>query len=186
MTGGRVAGFSGCNRFSGSYTLDGRWLRFGTLAVTQMACADGAGVEAEYMKALEATRQFQIHRGTLDLLDAVGRNAARFSDPGAVAARGLNARVGSTRSFRQSAHAKCGAVDRNLNRGARTGAAGLTAARRPGRPIRGSTNGPAVASRARRAPARYRRRGVRGSRPESRGAARRGHTPARARGASRR
>jgi heat shock protein HslJ len=78
MTGGRVAGFSGCNRFSGSYTLEGRLLRFGTLAVTQMACADGPGVEAEYMKALEATRQFQIHRGTLDLLDAVGRNAARF------------------------------------------------------------------------------------------------------------
>ena len=78
MTEGRVAGFSGCNRFSGSYTLEGRLLRFGTLAVTQMACADGPGIEAEYMKALEATRQFQIHRGTLDLLDAVGRNAARF------------------------------------------------------------------------------------------------------------
>lgn len=78
MTEGRVAGFSGCNRFSGTYTLEGRLLRFGTLAVTQMACADGPGVEAEYMKALEATRQFQIHRGTLDLLDAVGRNAARF------------------------------------------------------------------------------------------------------------
>jgi heat shock protein HslJ/uncharacterized lipoprotein NlpE involved in copper resistance len=78
MTEGRVAGFSGCNRFNGSYTLEGRLLRLGSLAVTQMACADGAGVEAEYMKALEATRQFQIHRGTLDLLDAVGRNAARF------------------------------------------------------------------------------------------------------------
>jgi heat shock protein HslJ/uncharacterized lipoprotein NlpE involved in copper resistance len=78
MTESRVAGFGGCNRFSGTYTLEGRLLRIGTLAVTQMACADGPGVEAEYLKALEATRQFQIHRGTLDLLDSVGRNAARF------------------------------------------------------------------------------------------------------------
>ena len=78
MSEGRVAGFTGCNRFSGSYTLEGRLLRFGTLAMTQMACADGRGVEAEYMKALEATRQFQLHGATLDLLDAGGRNAARF------------------------------------------------------------------------------------------------------------
>jgi heat shock protein HslJ/uncharacterized lipoprotein NlpE involved in copper resistance len=78
MTESRVAGFTGCNRFSGSYTLEGRLLRLGALAMTQMACADGAGGEAEYMKALEATRQFQIHGNRLDLLDAVGRNSARF------------------------------------------------------------------------------------------------------------
>jgi heat shock protein HslJ/uncharacterized lipoprotein NlpE involved in copper resistance len=78
MSEGRVAGFTGCNRFSGSYSLEGRLLRFGALAMTQMACPEGRGVEAEYMKALEATRQFQLHGATLDLLDAGGRNAARF------------------------------------------------------------------------------------------------------------
>jgi hypothetical protein len=30
------------------------------------------------MKALEAPRQVQIHRGTLDLLDAGGHDMARF------------------------------------------------------------------------------------------------------------
>ena len=78
QTEGRVSGFTGCNRFSGSYTLEGRLLHFGPLATTRMACADDQGVEGDYMKALEATRQFQIHRGTLDLLDGAGRNAARF------------------------------------------------------------------------------------------------------------
>jgi heat shock protein HslJ/uncharacterized lipoprotein NlpE involved in copper resistance len=75
---GHASGWTGCNRFSGSYTLEGRLLHFGPLALTRMACPDGGGVEAQYMRALEATRQYQIHGNTLDLLDAGGRNAARF------------------------------------------------------------------------------------------------------------
>ena len=75
---GHVSGWTGCNRFSGSYVLEGRLLHFGPLAMTRMACPDGGGVETQYTKALEATRQYQIHGNTLDLLDAAGRNAARF------------------------------------------------------------------------------------------------------------
>ena len=35
---GRVSGRSGCNRFSGGYTLTGEGLSFGNMAVTRMAC----------------------------------------------------------------------------------------------------------------------------------------------------
>jgi len=78
QTEGKVSGSTGCNRFSGTYALEGHLLHFGQLAMTRMACADDQGIEADYMKALETTRQFQIHRNTLDLLDGAGRNAARF------------------------------------------------------------------------------------------------------------
>lgn len=35
---GKVSGRSGCNRFSGAYTLTGEGLSFGNMAVTRMAC----------------------------------------------------------------------------------------------------------------------------------------------------
>src|SRR5688572_11404862 len=34
----RIAGFAGCNRYFGSYTLEGRALRFGAVGMTRMAC----------------------------------------------------------------------------------------------------------------------------------------------------
>lgn len=37
-TDGRVSGKSGCNRFTGTYTLTGEGLAFGPLALTRMAC----------------------------------------------------------------------------------------------------------------------------------------------------
>ncbi len=39
---GTVAGFAGCNAFSGTYTLDGLQLRFGELAATLRGCLDPA------------------------------------------------------------------------------------------------------------------------------------------------
>lgn len=53
-TGQRLAsGFSGCNRFTGTYTLKNGLLSFGPLASTRMACV-GAGAEIEdaYLDAL--------------------------------------------------------------------------------------------------------------------------------------
>lgn len=43
---GQVSGKSGCNRFSGGYTLSGEGLSFGNLAQTKMAC-EGFAMEAE-------------------------------------------------------------------------------------------------------------------------------------------
>lgn len=50
----RASGFSGCNRFSGTYALKDGKLSFGPLAGTRMACVSGAGaaLERPYLDAL--------------------------------------------------------------------------------------------------------------------------------------
>ncbi|MDE1182810.1 META domain-containing protein [Paraburkholderia sp.] len=48
-----VSGFSGCNRYTGVYTLNDGKLGFGPLAGTRKACmTPGADIEGEYLKAL--------------------------------------------------------------------------------------------------------------------------------------
>ncbi|TDR94043.1 META domain-containing protein [Enterovirga rhinocerotis] len=50
---GHVSGRSGCNRFTGPYTLTPTSLSFGNLAATRMACAGrGMEVEARFFKAI--------------------------------------------------------------------------------------------------------------------------------------
>ena len=73
----RVAGFAGCNRYFGTYTLDGTALRFGAIGMTRMACAEGMGLEQQLATALEATRSYTLAANQLTL---VGSNApvARF------------------------------------------------------------------------------------------------------------
>jgi len=74
----RVSGYSGCNTFSGSYTLsDGKRLRFGALAMTRRACPDMT-TETEYAKALESTDGFAVSGDTLQLHRARMAPLARF------------------------------------------------------------------------------------------------------------
>ncbi|CAN7248523.1 META domain-containing protein [Paraburkholderia sp. 22099] len=48
-----VSGFSGCNRYMGSYALKDGKLSFGTLGGTRMACATPGGqIESAYLNAL--------------------------------------------------------------------------------------------------------------------------------------
>jgi heat shock protein HslJ len=42
----RVSGFTGCNRLSGGYTVEGDRLTFGPMATTRMACPEGMATEA--------------------------------------------------------------------------------------------------------------------------------------------
>lgn len=50
----KVSGFSGCNRFFGSYTLNNDALKFGALGTTKMLCADKANkIDSEFLKAIE-------------------------------------------------------------------------------------------------------------------------------------
>jgi heat shock protein HslJ len=66
---GTVSGSSGCNTFSGSYTLDGNSLSFGPLASTQMACADDVMTqEAAVLGALGRVASFVIQGNELTLL----------------------------------------------------------------------------------------------------------------------
>ena len=49
----RASGFSGCNRYTGAYTLKNGLLSFGQLAGTRMACVGpGGDIEGAYLDAL--------------------------------------------------------------------------------------------------------------------------------------
>ena len=78
---GKLAGSAGCNRYSGSYKLDGDKLTIGQAASTMMACADPAGVmeqESAYLAALESATTYTIDGDTLVPTRADGAQAVSF------------------------------------------------------------------------------------------------------------
>ena len=63
-----VAGTSGCNRYFGSYEVDGGSISFGTLGGTEMACAPSLmQLESAYLAALGDVRDQQVGGGELVL-----------------------------------------------------------------------------------------------------------------------
>jgi heat shock protein HslJ len=67
---GTVSGFSGCNRFVGTYELHDDALAFGPLAGTLMACEEAAmAVEREVLQRFGATANIGLTVGRLQLLD---------------------------------------------------------------------------------------------------------------------
>jgi heat shock protein HslJ len=75
----RVAGSSGCNRVTGSYTIEGSMLRFGPTAGTRMACSTQLmEQEQAFFNALEATNGFRIADGQLELRDGDRQLVAKF------------------------------------------------------------------------------------------------------------
>ncbi len=58
--GNNVRGFSGCNRFMGSYKEENNTIQFGPLAGTMMACVGGMEQEYSFLKALESSEHFSI------------------------------------------------------------------------------------------------------------------------------
>jgi len=74
----RVNGFSGCNRLTGGYTLDGNRLTFGQTAGTLMACPNGMDTERAFLDALRQVRTAKVTRQHLDVFDASGKFLARF------------------------------------------------------------------------------------------------------------
>jgi putative lipoprotein len=70
---GAVAGMAGCNRFTGSYTIEDETLEFSPLAATMMACPDPQmQVEQFLFAALGQVRGFARNRVDLVLSDAEG------------------------------------------------------------------------------------------------------------------
>ena len=80
---GTASGGASCNRFSGSYEVDGSGLTFGPLATTKMSCAEDGVMEQEQqvLAALEATRSFTIDGAQLTLSDGDGAMLLGFSGP---------------------------------------------------------------------------------------------------------
>lgn len=76
----RASGFSGCNRYSGSYTLDHNQLRFGAMMSTKMACADDARnrTEQQFLEALAHVDSYAYEQETLTLYDANAAQLLRF------------------------------------------------------------------------------------------------------------
>ncbi|NCU06013.1 MAG: META domain-containing protein [Chitinophagaceae bacterium] len=60
-----VAGFTGCNRLSGSFTINGNnEIRFSPLAVTKMACANDK-TESIFLPVLAETNRWSVENGVL-------------------------------------------------------------------------------------------------------------------------
>ena len=80
---GLYSGSTGCNRVSGSYTLDAKGLRFAAGAVTRMACAPPADdTERRFLAALAAVTEAHLAATTLELLDAAGAKRLRLEARG--------------------------------------------------------------------------------------------------------
>jgi heat shock protein HslJ len=79
---GRVSGFSGCNRFTGGYTLDGDSVVVGQLAGTMMACSDPQmAIEKTFRSALTGTLRKAIRGDRLTLTSASGDALAFQVEP---------------------------------------------------------------------------------------------------------
>ncbi len=79
---GKVSGNGGCNRFSGSATIEGDKISFGEVASTMMACTEAAmDQEMKLHAALAATRSFRIDAAQhkLFLSDEAAKVVAQFS-----------------------------------------------------------------------------------------------------------
>jgi heat shock protein HslJ len=76
---GTVGGSTGCNRYTGPYTVDGDSLELGTIATTQMACPPPAdAVERAYVAALQRVAGWQVEGDELLLKDSDGAVLLRY------------------------------------------------------------------------------------------------------------
>ncbi|MGD8358709.1 MAG: META domain-containing protein [Lysobacterales bacterium] len=75
----QVGGFSGCNQFTGGFTLEGDQLSFGPLVSTRKMCAEGMEQEAQYQEALAKVRRFELSEGSLSLFDGEGQKILLFN-----------------------------------------------------------------------------------------------------------
>lgn len=84
--GQQISGDSGCNRFSGSYTVDGNSISIGPLASTLMACPDPL-MEQEFgfTSGLQSASTYEISGDQLELANAEGETVVTF-----VATEGLS------------------------------------------------------------------------------------------------
>jgi heat shock protein HslJ len=90
LAGGKVAGTSGCNRYSGTYELSGaNGIKFGPLAMTEMACAEPVmAQEQAFARALVATTSYNTSGGILTLKDSSGADLATFKPRAATSLTG--------------------------------------------------------------------------------------------------
>ena len=65
-----VTGFTGCNRLSGTYTINGNFeIKFSPLAVTKIACVNDDKTESLFLPAISQTNRWQIENNVLTFLN---------------------------------------------------------------------------------------------------------------------
>jgi copper homeostasis protein (lipoprotein) len=74
----RIAGFGGCNRFTGTYQQNGDRLTLGKMAMTFMACPEEMETERDFVGVLEQTKSWKILGDRLELFDSGGSFLARL------------------------------------------------------------------------------------------------------------
>lgn len=71
---GRVAGHSGCNRYTGGYVQEGQTLKLGPMAATKMACApERMEQEKAWFQMLDTVRGYEATHLVLKLKAADGK-----------------------------------------------------------------------------------------------------------------
>ena len=76
---GQLGGHGGCNRFFGSYRLEGSTLKIEPLGMTRMACpAPVMSIEISFVEALQSAATVAHRDGRMALRDADGQASARF------------------------------------------------------------------------------------------------------------
>jgi heat shock protein HslJ len=80
MDEGRIAGFDGCNDFSGDYTVAEGALRINILSAPQTRCSDMiADLQVAFVKTLRSAAAFQRRHVLLALFDHNNREIAYFA-----------------------------------------------------------------------------------------------------------
>ena len=74
----KMRGFSGCNRFFGTYLVKGEIFVFNKMAATRMACLKGIAIEDAFLKAIRNTEAYRIRDDILELRDRNERILAKL------------------------------------------------------------------------------------------------------------
>jgi len=74
-----VFGFSGCNRYSGSYKFTAETLSIGPIAATRMMCTNSMELEHSFLSALDNVTSARLDGGTLVLSNDAGSTTLRFT-----------------------------------------------------------------------------------------------------------
>lgn len=72
------SGFSGCNNYTGSYTLEGTTVAFGNSASTRKNCDGAMDLEARYLAMLASVATWRMENQQLVVGDSERRALARF------------------------------------------------------------------------------------------------------------
>ncbi|MGK2960925.1 MAG: META domain-containing protein [Gemmatimonadaceae bacterium] len=67
-----AAGFAGCNRYTGPYSIRGDSITFGPSVSTKMACAEGMDVEQGYLGTLRQVVRYSVADSTLTFFGQSG------------------------------------------------------------------------------------------------------------------